>query len=136
MKDKRIIFSMIPVLINILLGLGVITVFSACERKEDGAWMRCHSAQMAVTICAVVLALLFLIIALVKIKVVRIILNLIALIVSIVTFLIPGTIMKMCMMNTMRCYTVMQPFVRIMTCICAVFAIIGIIRAGSGSRTE
>ena len=28
--------------------------------------------------------------------------------------LLPGTIMKMCMMDTMRCYAVMQPFARVM----------------------
>ena len=39
---------------------------------------------------------------------------------SIVVFLLPETILPMCMMRTMRCYTVMQPFVRIMAVMIAV----------------
>ena len=43
---------------------------------------------------------------------------------SVIVFLIPETIMPMCMMRTMRCYTVMQPFVRIMAVLIAASGVI------------
>ena len=43
---------------------------------------------------------------------------------SVAVFLIPETILPMCMMRTMRCYTVMQPFVRIMAVLIAASGVI------------
>ena len=43
----------------------------------------------------------------------------VALIGAIVVFFIPGVICPLCMMKTMRCHTVFQPFVRIMSVLVA-----------------
>ena len=41
--------------------------------------------------------------------------------------LIPGTLVTMCMMNTMRCYAVMQPFVRVMSVLVIISGAAGIL---------
>ena len=54
-----------------------------------------------------------------KNKGVRIGLQLLAVIASVVLFFVPGGICPMCMMKNMRCYTVFQPFTRVMTVLIA-----------------
>ena len=57
--------------------------------------------------------------ALVKNKPVRLALLALAVIASVVVFFIPGGICPLCAMKTMRCHTVFQPFVRIMSVLVA-----------------
>ena len=114
MTDKNKWFTLISAAVGLLLAVGVMTVFSACGPKEDGTWMRCHQAQIAVAVCGMALVVLFALTAVVKSKTAVLLLNIAALVVSVIAFLIPGILMPMCMMKTMRCYTTMQPFVRIM----------------------
>ncbi len=129
MSGKKNIISLIPVCVSIMLTVGVMTVFSACGIKDDGTWMHCHDAQIDTAVCGGIMAVLFLLAAFAKGWAVKVLLNLIAVAASIAAFLIPGTIISMCMMNTMRCYTVMQPFVRIMSAAAILFALPGIISA-------
>ncbi len=129
MTAKKRILSLIPAIVSLLLVIGVLTVFSACGKKDDGTWMHCHDVQNMVAVCGTVMTVLFVICAFVTNKVLRLILNLAAFAAAIVAFLLPGTIMPMCMMNTMRCYTIMQPFARIMSAVAALSALIGMISA-------
>ncbi len=130
--SKKTLFSLIPAIISLLFSVGVLTVFSACGMKDDGSWMRCHRVQNAVAICGAVMTLLFFASALIKERTSRAVLNAAAFAGSVLAFLLPGAVMPMCMMTTMRCYTVMQPFTRIMTVITAIFAVCGFIRALKG----
>ncbi len=121
--------SLIPAVFGLVLAIGVMTVFSACGSKDDGTWMHCHDAQNAVAVCGGIITALFLLAALIRNKALRVLLNIAALAAGAAAFLIPGVIMPMCMMNTMRCYTVMQPFVRIMTVVIVILAVRGIVGA-------
>lgn len=129
MKDKNVLLSLVPSLAGLLLAIGVMTVFSACGIKDDGTFMHCHDAQISVALSGGCIAVFFALAAFLKNRIARIIFNVAALVVSVRAFLLPGILMPMCMMRTMRCYTVMQPFVRIITVICALFALWGIIRS-------
>ena len=128
MTDKNKWFTLISAAVGLLLAVGVMTVFSACGPKEDGTWMRCHQAQIAVAVCGMALVVLFALTAVVKSNTAVLLLNIAALVVSVIAFLIPGILMPMCMMKTMRCYTTMQPFVRIMAILSALLAGWGILR--------
>jgi len=57
--------------------------------------------------------------SLVKNKPARLTLLALAVIASVVVFFIPGGICPLCAMKTMRCHTVFQPFVRIMSVLVA-----------------
>ena len=128
-SSGKTLFNLIPVGLTLLLTLGSCTVFAACGVKEDGSWMRCHSAQTLVTICAVALSAFLLLPAFIRQKTLKIVLNGIGIAGSAAIFLIPGKLMPMCMMRTMRCYTLFQPFVRIMAALIACCCIIQIIQA-------
>ncbi|MDO4901624.1 DUF4418 family protein [Actinomyces sp.] len=119
MRKKNIVVSLLPAALGLLLLLGVLTVFSACGPKDDGSWMRCHDCQNAVAAGAGALAVLFGAAAFVPSRAARIGLQAVGVIGAVVVFFIPGAICPMCMLRTMRCYTVFQPFVRIMTALIA-----------------
>ena len=116
--------AIIPAVLSLLLSIGTLTVFHACEIKEDGTWMHCHDAQNAVAIGGVVLTLLMSAALPFEKKMLKAVLYGLGVISSIITFLIPGSIISMCMMHTMRCYSVMQPFVRILSVLIAVCCLI------------
>ena len=115
MAKKDVIIPLVPAALSALLLAGGVTVFSACEQRADGSWMHCHQCQNMVAGSAVGLIALYGASSLVKNKPVRLALLALAVIASVVVFFIPGGICPLCAMKTMRCHTVFQPFVRIMS---------------------
>ncbi len=127
-KSERILVNLIPTVLYLLLAAGSATVFSACGLKDDGTWMHCHSTQDTVVLCAFILSAVLLFHAFLHQRIPRMILNGIGLAGAVSIFLIPGNLMPMCMMHTMRCYTLFQPFVRFMTVLICFVSIVNIIR--------
>lgn len=119
MAKKDVIVPLVPAALSALLLAGGVTVFSACEQRADGSWMHCHQCQNMVAGSAVGLIALYGASSLVKNKPVRLALLALAVIASVVVFFIPGGICPLCAMKTMRCHTVFQPFVRIMSVLVA-----------------
>ena len=116
---KDVIIPLVPAALSALLLAGGVTVFSACEQRADGSWMHCHQCQNMVAGSAVGLIALYGASSLVTNKPVRLALLALAVIASVVVFFIPGGICPLCAMKTMRCHTVFQPFVRIMSVLVA-----------------
>ena len=116
---KDVIIPLVPAALSALLLAGGVAVFSACEQRADGSWMHCHQCQNMVAGSAVGLIALYGASSLVKNKPVRLVLLALAVIASVVVFFIPGGICPLCAMKTMRCHTVFQPFVRIMSVLVA-----------------
>ena len=116
---KDVIIPLVPAALSALLLAGGVTVFSACEQRADGLWMHCHQCQNMVAGSAVGLIALYGASSLVKNKPARLALLALAVIASVVVFFIPGGICPLCAMKTMRCHTVFQPFVRIMSVLVA-----------------
>ena len=133
-KPGRILFSLVPMVLCLLLAAGSATVFSACGLKEDGTWMHCRSTQDTVVLCAFILSAVLLFHAFLHQRILRVILNVIGATGAIFIFLIPGNLMPMCMMHTMRCYTLFQPFVRIITVLICLVSIVNIIRLCKGKK--
>lgn len=131
MRSKRL-WGFLPALLSALLVLGTATVFSGCAVKDDGTWMRCHEAQAMVLRTGIGTTILLFLAALLKNKPLRTVLYGLGFAACVVLFLLPGTLLPMCMMHTMRCYTVMQPFVRIMAGFTGIDALIQGIRVLRG----
>ena len=127
-SEKTRSLNFVTPALSLLLSIGTLTVFHACGIKEDGTWMHCHEAQNAVVIGGLFLLILSVSAAYVRNRSARTVLNGACVIGSVLVFLIPGTIIPMCMMHTMRCYSVMQPFVRILSALIAVFSLIQTVR--------
>lgn len=121
---KKRFWNYLPALLALLLTLGTATVFSACGAKDDGTWMRCHSAQTTIAWISLALTAALLLAAFITNKGIRAALYFAAAAGSVFVFLMPGTIMPMCALHTMRCFTVMQPFVRIMSVFTGICSIV------------
>ena len=119
MSKKDVIIPLVPAALSALLLAGGVTVFSACDPKPDGTWMHCHQCQNSVVASAAGLVVFFGTATFVTNKAARLTLQGLSLIGALVVFFIPGVICPMCMMRTMRCYTVFQPYVRIMSALIA-----------------
>ena len=117
--------SVVQLVLCCALSLGMKLVFHACEPKPDGSYMHCHTAENAVCIAGAVLAMLSLIALLVKQRPIRLAAHALTAAGAVVTVFIPGTIVKMCMSETMRCYAVMRPAVIVFCALIAVCAVVG-----------
>ena len=131
---KEKVFALLPAVFSLLLSLGVMTVFSACGMKEDGTWMRCHGAQNVVELGGFVLFFLFSFGAILKSRSLRLFLYAAGVIGAAALFFVPGDIMPLCMMKTMRCHTVFQPFVRLVSAVIVVSGAAGFVRVLRSSR--
>lgn len=110
-----------------ILFAGIRTLFAACGPKEDGSWMTCHHAQSAVwaVACAILVQ------ALVKVFYrgrgmhgVKAGLSFAIAVQGAVCALLPGTFIPLCMMQSMRCHTLMRPAV---TVLCVLLVIAGVL---------
>ena len=112
------------------LCLGVKLVFHACGMKEDGSWMNCHWAEQAVFAVSIGLTVT---------AGLRLLLNrqakagaaLAMSVIAVMTALLSGVFVRLCMMDTMRCHAVMRPAVIIL---CALIAVTGIADAVTGRK--
>ena len=103
---KKIVLAVIEVLIAI----GVKTVFAACPAMEDGSYMSCHNAENIVFALALVQALLIVGSIVIKNDKVRVVLGALFVISSAASIIIPGNVVHLCMMKSMRCHSVFRVF--------------------------
>ena len=104
--------------------LGILFVFGPCGPKEDGGWMTCHWAGQAVTGVAAVLAVLALLRLVMKNPGVKAGLSLASVPAALLSLLIPGRLIGLCMMADMRCRMVMSPAVTAFSLLIAVLAVV------------
>ena len=114
--------------LSVFMAAGVQTVFRACAQKEDGTWMHCHEVQKYLFIIGIILALLSVLGLAVKKRTAAILLDFASIVLAAAAVLLPGTVMQMCMMDTMRCYTMMQPFARVTGGVLILVSVIDIIK--------
>lgn len=131
MKIKRIILSLAELIVAAVLAVGSQSFFSACK-SEGGMHMACHWAQNAVTLLAAVIALQALIKIFIPNKDIKTGLALSVFTLAVSAILVPGTVISLCMMDTMRCHTVFQPAVivvsSVLAAIAGVDALLGLLR--------
>ena len=112
--------------LNASFFIGIQTVFSPCEPHPDGTWMTCHWAGEALAGIAAVLvgiAVLHLLIPSAKIKQG---LALASIPVSLLAMYLPGHLVDLCMKETMRCHTLMQPAVMAISALTVLLAVVDI----------
>ena len=103
--------------------LGLFFVFSPCGAKEDGGWMNCHWAGQAlkgVAALELALALCHLLPAPAERKLG---LDLALIASALLALLIPGRLIGLCMMASMRCRSLMVPAVTVFSVLLAALAL-------------
>lgn len=127
-------FHIVALVIAVLLSIGVLTFAGPCVH-DDGSAAVCHGAANAVLAAGIigcVAALMSLLARNAKLS------GICALIVACCgafAAAAPGTLFSLCMMQTMRCWTVMRPFALVCgvtLCLCAVIAAIRSFASSSG----
>ena len=95
--------------LSLVLFLGILFWFPACGAKEDGSYMICHWAGIAIeAVSTLILVLSFALAFIPDIKVkMGIGIGIIG--ATIVNMLIPGTLIKLCMMDSMQCNAKTKP---------------------------
>lgn len=107
--------------------LGLLFVFFPCGAKEDGGWMSCHWAGQAlkgVAALELVLALFHLLPAPAERKI-GLDLSLIA--AALLALLIPGRLIGLCLMASMRCRGLMAPAVTVFSVLLAALALLDLL---------
>lgn len=135
MKKGRGI-SLLSSAVGLLLAAGVMTLFSACGPKADGTLMNCHNAQISAALCGICLAVLFAIAAFAKNKAVVLVCDAAALALSVVTFMILGVLVHICLLSNMHCQVRLKPFTRGSAILIAVFALADILRIIKEKREQ
>lgn len=121
MKKPNITDSLL-LLFSLALCIGVKCLFHACGAKDDGSFMSCHWAEQAVFALSL---------GMTAGSVLRLFLNrqakagaaLMLSVTAVMTALLPGVFIRLCMMQEMRCHAVMRPAVII---VCVLLAVTGI----------
>ena len=100
---------------SILFLIGSLTFLAPCGPKEDGGWMTCHWAGNAVAGAAAVLAVIAVLHLIAPDDRMKAGLSLAAIPAALLALLLPGSIIGLCMMDTMRCRAVMRPGAAVMS---------------------
>ena len=124
-KIRERIGGIVLTILSLALTIGVKTMFSACGPKDDGSWMNCHWAEQAVFAVSIGLTVT---------AGLRLLLNrqakagaaLAMSVIAVMTALLSGVFVRLCMMDTMRCHAVMRPAVLIL---CGLIAVAGVVDA-------
>lgn len=103
------ITALVLTVCSVIFLAGMQTVFAPCGPKEDGSWMTCHWAGMAVTGLSVVMVVTALAHFVFKDRGIRTGLSLAMIPAAVLSALIPGVLIRLCMMDTMRCHTHTRP---------------------------
>ena len=115
-------------LLAAVLVVGVMTFASACIH-DDGTASVCHAAQIAVAVGGASMAAISILALFVRGNVAAGALSIVVAIGGVFVALAPTTLFPLCMMSTMRCHTLMQPFAQFMGLAIAAVSIVAGIRS-------
>ncbi len=126
MKLKSLIPEIILLILSLLICIGSFTFFSACPVHGDTV-MACHWAQNAVTALGALLSAISLAAVVIPDRKLKAGLELSATLTAILTAVVPGIVINVCMMNSMRCVSTFRPFTILFASLAAVAALFGAI---------
>ncbi|MBQ7264797.1 MAG: DUF4418 family protein [Firmicutes bacterium] len=123
-KKAKTVTSILQTLFSVAIALGVMFVFHACPAHEDGSYMSCHNAQLAVFAVGLGLSVVSVAGVFVKSSAAKKIISVLIALAAAVGAYIPQGIIKLCMMNTMRCHSVMRPAVIVLSIILIIISVV------------
>ena len=102
------------ILVSAILTIGMRTFLKPCGPKEDGTFMNCHKAGNMIFVFACIM-LAVAVVSLFVGEMLRLACLLAELVCAACAFLVPGTLISLCMMPDMRCRAIMQPGARVLS---------------------
>jgi hypothetical protein len=101
------------------------SLYFQCSPMEDGTYMNCHKANIAVAVLAGVIAVIGILLFVLRGKMVRRILLGVSAVAAVICALTPGIIISLCMMPEMTCRAVLRPIAIIGSVVILLFVIVG-----------
>ena len=124
-KTVNIIYGAVLFLSGLCLSAGTQFVFHACGMHDDGSYGRCHYAQLVVACLGLLIAAGALCSILWRTREVMCTVSVVTACTAVLTLLIPGPVIPLCMMKTMHCLTMMKPFTTVMGSVVLLISIAG-----------
>ncbi len=112
-KKEIGVYPLLQIVLNAIFFVGIQTIFAPCEPHEDGTWMTCHWAGEALLGIAAVMLVMSLLHLLPLRTGMKEGLVFAMIPVSFLIIVLPGRLIPLCMMETMRCHVIMQPAVTV-----------------------
>ena len=128
MKSNTKIFAVIRFIVSLILAVGLKSFLQPCIH-EDGNYGSCNWAGVMIFGLALLMCILSLFGILFGDARVRLGVGIAALPVVILTFLTPGILIPLCMMDTMRCLSIMKPAVMLISVIILIISLLDIYTA-------
>lgn len=126
-KAQPLVGIVLTVLSSILL-VGILTFAGPCGVHDDGPVSSCYWASRAVLGVGVVLVVISLVRIFERDEGERRGLSFSAALLGVLVAVLPGVLIDLCMMQTMRCHTVMRPFALVMGVLIAVVGGVDLVR--------
>ena len=120
-QSKPLVSSLLSILFSLLLTIGVKTFMGPCVH-EDGTLGNCHWAGEALAGLGAVMCVQNVIAFILRDSKTRLGAYLSILPVSLLSLLVPGTVIAICKMNTMRCVNTMRPATMILSALILLFS--------------
>ena len=134
MKNK--IMEIILLIVSLIFMIGTLSFLKPCGPAEDGSFMACHWAGQALIGVSVVLLVLSVILLILRSEPMKQGLAIAVIPVGILAAVIPGGLIHLCMMETMRCHAVMRPGAMCFGIVIAVLALIEIFLSVKRAKSE
>ena len=113
-EKKRIgVCPLLQIVLNAIFFVDIQTIFAPCAPHEDGTWATCHWAGEALLGIAAVMLVMSLLHLLPLRTGMKEGLVFAMIPVSFLIIVLPGRLIPLCMMETMRCHVIMQPAVTV-----------------------
>ncbi len=128
--------DIVALVFSLVLLLGTKFVFHACGPKEDGTFMKCHTAETAVLIVAAIAVLAAAVQFFVKERKIKAFLSETGILLACIAAAIPGRLFGLCMMEDMRCQAVMKPAVTVVSVLLIITGVVNTVLNLKTSRVE
>ena len=115
----------LQLILPVLLLMGIMTFAGPCGMHDDGSVSSCFWASRSLMGLAIALVLIALgRLGLSQSRELRRGLNLATVVLGILVLVTPGGLIDLCMMQTMRCHTIMRPFALVTGVLVSIVAIV------------
>ena len=122
---KKVSFiDIIFLVLSLVFLFGTKCAFHACAPKQDGSWMLCHWAEQVIVALGVVFTVLSLSRFFIRDNKIKAGISISFVPLSVLTLLVPGVLVNLCMMKEMRCHTVMRPSVVVLSILIAALSVV------------
>ena len=121
---KNLLIPLASFVLSVIIAVGSVSFLGPCVH-EDGSFGACHWAGQALLGVGCLLSVQSIILLVNRDENIRRGLYLAMIPTAVLGFLIPGSFIDLCRMSTMRCRSIMQPSMRILCVLIALFAVAG-----------